>query len=74
MSNHDAFVRDSLDLMEQMRGDDDAVALVPIGAKRFGQRGYAIGVQAVLRLVEDRNLGCGTRARQSSRRSFMPVE
>lgn len=53
MSNHDAFIRDALDLMKQMRGDDDAVPPVPIGAKRFGQGGYAIGIQSVLRLVEE---------------------
>lgn len=53
MTNHDALVRDALDLMKQMRGDDYAVPLVPVGAKRFGQGGYAIGVQTVLRLVEE---------------------
>lgn len=39
--------------MKQMRGDDDAVPPVPIGAKRFGQGGYAIGIQSVLRLIEE---------------------
>ena len=43
VTNHDALVRDALDLMKQMRGDDYAVPLVPVGAKRFGQGGYAIG-------------------------------
>lgn len=74
MSNHDAFIRDSLNLMKQMRGDDDAVPPVPIGAKRFGQGGYAIGIQSVLRLIEEQKPRMRHKGETQLRRSFIPVE